>query len=544
MGLSFSEALCTFVDYALAHKLIEPADKLWAYNSILAWLGDATTPCPRTWLYPESPASYDSSLHTLDELLTALVDKAVSTGHAQDTTSGRDRCAMGIMGIITPQPSALIGTWNTLYQERGPQAATSWFYELCCNVGYVRRSAIAKNIAWTTATTWGDLEITINLSKPEKDPRDIAKAGARTSAVSYPACQLCIENEGYPGRAASEGGEHPARNNLRIIPLNLNGEQWGFQYSPYAYFQEHCIVMSARHRPMHIDAAAFKSLLDVVKQIPHYFVGSNADLPIVGGSILSHDHFQGGNHIFPMMNAQEALCMHFEKWPQVQASVLKWPMSVIRLRSDDSVQLLAIANHILAIWRNYSDPSVSIIALTEDGVDHEGKPTTTRHNTITPVFRSTSDGSIECYLALRCNITTPEHPLGLFHPHAQWHHIKKENIGLIEVMGLAILPPRLVPELEAVERILLSYRASTGKDLTQLLEQDPLAQSHAAWAHDLYMRRASEIEPDTIQQILRDEVGQVFANVLKDAGVFAWGETGRAALERFLIALGAHIATT
>ena len=402
----------------------------------------------------------------------------------------------------------------------------------------MRRSAIAKNIAWKTPTRWGDLEITINLSKPEKDPRDIARAGAaRNTGEKYPACQLCIENEGYSGRgAASPMGDHPARQNLRIVPIELGGERWGFQYSPYAYFNEHSIAMSAHHRPMHIDRASLTCLLDFVDTLPHYFIGSNADLPIVGGSILSHDHFQGGAHEFPMMHAEVAQAFTMPGFEDIEGAVLTWPLSVLRLRADDRARLLDACVHVIDRWRDWTDEESGVIARTPDG---------TPHNTVTPVIRRVdAEGRVggeryEAYLALRCNITSEEHPLGVFHPHAEYHHIKKENIGLIEVMGLAILPARLKTELAAVGARLraAAQDGAAPADVLAALEADPACASHAAWAREVFARRSDELADGDVDAILHEEVGAVFGHVLEDAGVYKWDEAGRAAQQRFIDAL-------
>lgn len=523
-------ALQRLVDYACAHQLIEPADRLWAYNQLLDQLG-ATAPGPDpAWQYPYDPAAHsaDKSID-FEALLATLTEVAVATGRVEDSSSGRDRAAMGLMGVFVPRPSQIRSTFEQLFLAEGAKAATDWFYQLCEDAGYVRRSAIAKNIAWTTPTRWGDLEITINLSKPEKDPRDIAAAGAaKATNEVYPACQLCLTNEGYAGRAAAaDGGAHPARQNLRLVGLELGGEPWGLQYSPYAYFEEHCIAISPVHRLMHVDAQNLGRLLDFVDQLPHYFVGSNADLPIVGGSILSHDHFQGGAHTFPMMRSTAVQTFELAAYPHVSFEVLNWPMSVLRLSSTGREELLAAASRVLDVWRDYSDESVSIKASEPDG---------TRHNTITPVCQKQGDTYV-LYLALRCNITSEEHPLGVFHPHAELHHIKKENIGLIEVMGLAILPPRLVGELKAVEQHLLDAQGSSDTQaLRSALEDDPATSSHAEWALNIAATHP-ELNAQNAQDIIRDEVGQVFGNVLEDAGVFKWDDTGRDALQRFIARL-------
>ncbi len=485
------EAAQNLIEYAIHRSMIGQDDRIWAYNTILECIGATGPALDMAWalqaeklslLHPDTLPNFD-----LEGTLAALSEAAVANGAAEDTASGRDRIAMRIMGVLMPRPSVVNEEFNGRMGVNEPRAATDWFYGLCCDAGYVRRAAIARNIKWSTPTNWGDLEITINLSKPEKDPRDIAAAGAaKNTGEKYPACQLCIENEGYPGRsAAADGGAHPARQNLRVIPIQLDGERWGFQYSPYAYFNEHCIAMSSEHRPMHVDRKSLSCLLDFVDLFPHYFIGSNADLPIVGGSILSHDHFQGGAHEFPMMHAAEVSQFSVPGFDQVIGTVLQWPLSVLRLRSHDRAQLLDATEKIILAWREWTDESVGVVAHTADGV---------AHNTVTPVIRVDSRGNAggeiyEAYLALRCNITTDEHPLGVFHPHAEYHHIKKENIGLIEVMGLAILPPRLVPELGAVREHLLAAKADASYDLAGALEGDDLCRSHAAWAEDVFARR-------------------------------------------------------
>lgn len=505
-------------DYAAAHGLTGADDRVWAYNAILECAG-ATGPAPAPGWVLGTPAPGDA--FDLDATLAAISEAAVANGVADDTASGRDRASCRVMGLLMPRPSQVSARFHEL-AAHDPKAATDWFYQLCCDAGYVRRSAIARNVKWSTPTRWGDLEITINLSKPEKDPREIAAAGvAANDGEKYPACQLCIENEGYPGRAASApGGAHPARQNLRIIPLELGDERWGLQYSPYAYFNEHCIAMSAHHRPMHIDRTTLGCLLDFVDTVPHYFIGSNADLPIVGGSILSHDHFQGGAHEFPMMRAATAETFAMAAHPNVGGEVLEWPLSVLRLTAASRDELLGACVHVIDAWRSWSDVAAGVIARDEDG---------TPHNTVTPVIRRAGE-RYEAYLALRCNVTTSEHPLGVFHPHAEYHHIKRENIGLIEVMGLAILPPRLVPELEAVRGHLLAG------DL-DALEADELTASHAAWARDVYARRAVELTPEGALDVLHEEVGAVFGRVLENAGVFKWDEAGRTAQRRFLDSL-------
>ena len=495
------------VAYGISRGLVDPLDSTWAYNSLLEAVGE-TGPAPVAGC-PDID---------LEATYLGLAEVAVANGLFEDSANGRDRAAMRVMGVLTPRPSEVAGHFDLLASEQSPVAATDYLYALSCDVGYVRRAAIARNVEWSTPTRWGDLEITINLSKPEKDPRDIARAGAAPTGDVYPACQLCLENEAYSGRAASAAvGAHPARQNLRIVPIELEGERWGFQYSPYAYFNEHCIAMSAEHRPMHVDEKSMGCLLDLVTVFPHYFFGSNADLPIVGGSILSHDHFQGGRHVFPMTMAKEVEKVVLPGFPDVDAAIVEWPLSVVRLTSESRDSLLAAATHVLDLWRDWDDEAVGVVSHDADG---------TRHNTITPIARRVGD-AYQLDLALRCNVTSQENPLGVFHPHAQWHHVKKENIGLIEVMGLAILPPRLVPELAAVREHLLDGTS---------LEDDPLSASHAAWARELAGRHP-EFDEKNADSILRDEVGAVFGHVLEDAGVFKWDEAGREAMGRFVSAL-------
>ena len=537
------------VRYAIRCGLVAPADAVWAHNSVLEAVGAPGPAAPHTEVYlaaayataptsdltgeaPVPNVATGDDAFDLEGTIERIAAAGVANGCEEDTPSGADRIATRVMNILMPRPSEVERTFATLYRSFGAKAATDWFYKMSCDSRYVRKAAIAKNIAWTSATEWGELEITINLSKPEKDPKAIAAAGAvKDTGDVYPACQLCMENEGYHGRGAgAPHGAHPARQNLRILPITLGGEHWGLQYSPYAYFNEHCIAMSAEHRLMHVDRENMSRLLDFVDLFGHYFVGSNADLPIVGGSILSHDHFQGGRHVFPMMKAPAAKTFELAGFDGVACEVVRWPMSVLRLTSADREQLLDAAAHVLEVWRGYTDEEAGFIAQTvEDGE-------TVRHNTITPVACKV-DGSYVLYLALRCNIITDEHPLGVFHPHAEWHHIKKENIGLIEVMGLAILPPRLVDELAAVRVHLLAHAGDADSGaLAEELEADPLTASHAAWALELAAAHP-DLAEDTAEQIIRDGVSDVFGHVLADAGVFKWDDAGRAAQDRFLVAL-------
>ena len=541
---SLAQDIEALVRYAVANGLLAPEDETWAYNAVLECVG-ATGPAaphaaemladqyalaptrdladPEGILEFELPATDGFDLEAVIERIAAA---GVANGREEDTPSGADRIATRVMDLVMPRPSEVSATFAELYDEDGAEAATDWFYRMCCDARYVRTAAIAKNIGWTSPTQWGDLEITINLSKPEKDPKAIAAAGAAPATGDvYPACQLCMENEGYRGRGAGEAnGAHPARQNLRIVPITLGGEHWGLQYSPYAYFNEHCIAMSAEHRFMHVDRENMGRLLDFVDLFPHYFVGSNADLPIVGGSILSHDHFQGGRHVFPMMKAQVASTFSMDGFPHVECSVVRWPLSVLKLAACDREQLLDAAAHVLDVWRDWSDEAVGVVA------ESNGE----RHNTITPVACREGENYV-LYLALRCNVTTDEHPLGVFHPHAEWHHIKKENIGLIEVMGLAILPPRLVDELGAVEQHLVELSGEPAA-LAKALEEDALSAPHAAWALEL-AEAHGPITADTVEDVVRAGVGEVFGHVLEDAGVYKWDDEGRAAQQRFVDAL-------
>ena len=516
--MALTQTIQQLIDYCESRGLVAAEDRIWSYNTVLEAVG-AKGPAPEdAWALNGAP---EDRGFDLEAALLALGDAAVANGAEEDTASGRDRIAMRVMGLLMPKPSQVAARFNASLADDDPREATDDFYRTCCDAGYVRRAAIARNVKWNTATEWGDLEITINLSKPEKDPREIAAAGAaKADGEKYPACQLCIQNEGYPGRgAAAAGGAHPARQNLRIVPIELGGERWGLQYSPYAYFNEHCIAMSAEHRPMHIDRDALEHLLDFVDLVPHYFIGSNADLPIVGGSILSHDHYQGGGHVFPMMRAEVADTFAMSAFPQVEGQVLRWPMSALRLRGGERAQVLDAAVHVIDTWRSWTDESVGVRAHDADD---------TPHNTVTPVVRRDGD-AYEVYLALRCNVTSEQNPLGDFHPHAQWHHIKRENIGLIEVMGLAILPARLVGELDAVKKHLLEGNLDG-------LDADEASASHAAWAREIAATHP-ELNEDNADGILRESVGQVFGHVLEDAGVFKWDEAGRAAQRRFVDAL-------
>ena len=483
------------IDYAVSRGLAEEADRVYCANALLALLKmDA--------LDEDAPAA-DLPLH---ELLEELCDYAAEKGIIEDSITYRDLFDTALMGALTPRPSEVQKKFAALY-EKSPREATDYYYALSNDTNYIRRDRIAKIIKWEPDSDYGTIEITINLSKPEKDPKAIA-AAKNAPQSGYPKCLLCRECEGYAGRV-----DFPARQNHRIVPLTINNEPWFMQYSPYVYYNEHCIVFNSKHVPMKIDRSAFAKLLEFVTVFPHYFIGSNADLPIVGGSILSHEHFQGGHHEFAMERAPIETEISFPGFDGVRAGIVRWPLSTIRLQSPDRESLVELADRILTAWRGYTDESAFIFAETD------GAP----HNTITPIARRRGE-LYELDLVLRNNITTEEHPLGVYHPHAELHHIKKENIGLIEVMGLAVLPPRLKPELEALAEGILA-----GRDLTA----DPLTASHAAWAYD-FMKRYDDINADNVTEIIRAEVGKVFAKVLEHAGVYERSENGKKAFLRFV----------
>ena len=442
----------------------------------------------------------------LEQILKELLDEAVARGLVEDSVVFRDLFDTKLMNCLLPRPAQVQKTFWEEY-EKSPEAATEFFYKFSQDSDYIRRYRVKKDMKWKVDSPYGEIDITINLSKPEKDPKAIAAAGA-TKASSYPKCQLCMENEGYAGRA-----NHPARETHRIIPITINDSRWGFQYSPYVYYNEHCIVFNGQHVPMKIDRAAFVKLFDFVKQFPHYFLGSNADLPIVGGSILSHDHFQGGNYTFAMAKAPVEIPVTIPGYEDVEAGIVKWPLSVLRIRHADEKRLIDLADHVLQAWRGYTDEDAFIYAETD------GTP----HNTITPIARKKGD-MYELDLTLRNNITTEEHPLGVYHPHAQYHNIKKENIGLIEVMGLAVLPSRLKEELE----ILADYIVE-GKDIRS---NEKIAK-HADWT-DSFLPKYDSITKDNVMDILKEETGIVFTHVLEDAGVYKCTEEGRRAFMRFI----------
>ena len=488
-----NQAIADLVQYALDTGLVEEADRVWAVNGLLEDLGLSD--------WEEVPGR----ARPLEEILGEILDWAVAQGRIEGGTTSRDLFDTKLMGRLTPRPSQVRAAFAEKY-ARSPEEATDWYYQFSQNTDYIRRYRVARDQKWIARTDYGDLEITINLSKPEKDPRAIAAARSAPQG-GYPKCLLCRENEGYAGRM-----NHPARQNHRLIPVTIDGKDWFFQYSPYVYYNEHCIVFNGQHVPMKIDRSAFRKLLDFVKQFPHYFVGSNADLPIVGGSILSHDHFQGGRHVFAMEKAPVERAVSFPGFADVEAGIVRWPLSVIRLRCGDDSRLVDLAEKILTAWRGYTDEQAVIYAHTDSQ----------HHNTITPIARM-REGLYELDLVLRNNLTTPEYPLGLYHPHPELHHIKKENIGLIEVMGLAVLPARLKGELAELADALVQ-----GADLRS---SETLAK-HADWAEELKTRYTFTAE--NVTDILQSEVGAVFAQVLEHAGVYKCTPEGRAAFQRFI----------
>ena len=492
-----SEAIRALVRYALDRGLIQPSEEMWAVNALLEALSlDSYTP-------PEGEPAVEAELPAI---LDTLVDDAYARGVlAENSIVYRDLFDTKLMGVLTPRPAQVIEKFQALY-ARSPRAATDWYYQFSQDTNYIRRDRIARDVQWKAPTQYGELDITINLSKPEKDPKAIA-AARNLPASAYPRCQLCAENEGYAGRV-----NHPARQNHRIVPITIHGSPWYLQYSPYVYYNEHCICLNKVHTPMKIDRACFAKLLDFVGQFPHYFVGSNADLPIVGGSILAHDHFQGGRYTFAMEKAPVETPFAFPGFEDVRAGIVKWPMSVVRLTAADPARLIDLADRILTSWRGYTDESATILAETD------GEP----HNTITPIARRRGT-DYELDLVLRNNLTTEEHPLGLYHPHAELHPLKKENIGLIEVMGLAVLPARLKTELAAVADKLVK-----GEDL----RADPLTEAHADWAEGF--APSYTITADNALDIVYKETGLVFAKVLEHAGVYARTPEGQDAFLRFL----------
>lgn len=489
------EAIKKLVTYGMETGLISEEEKIYSTNLILDVL--------KLDDYEEPEESYEKV--ELEPVLKELLDYAVEKGLIEDSVVYRDLFDTRLMNCLVPRPSQVIKTFKEKYAA-SPEEATNYYYKLSRDSDYIRRYRVCKDMKWVTKTEYGDIDITINLSKPEKDPKAIAAAKLAKQS-GYPKCQLCRENEGYAGRT-----NHPARENHRIIPITINGGQWGFQYSPYVYYNEHCIVFNGQHVPMKVERATFVKLFDFIKLFPHYFIGSNADLPIVGGSILSHDHFQGGNYEFAMAKAPVEREFTVKGYEDVKAGIVKWPLSVIRLSCTDEKRIIDLADHILKAWRGYTDEEAYVFAETD------GEP----HNTITPIARKRGD-MYELDLALRNNITTPECPFGLYHPHNELHHIKKENIGLIEVMGLAVLPSRLKEEME-----ILSDYIVNGKDI----RSNEKIEKHADWV-DEFRPKYPVINAENVDAVIKEEIGIVFKKVLEDAGVFKRDAKGQAAFDRF-----------
>ena len=493
--LKLYENIKKLVQYGIDTGLTPECERIYTTNLLLDLMRENS--------YED--VACDLSDIVLEDVLHDLLDEACARGIIEDDITSRDLFDTKLMNALLPRPAQVQQTFREQY-EISPEAATAYYYKFSQDSDYIRRYRIKKDQKWTVDTAYGTLDITINLSKPEKDPKAIA-AARNSAASSYPKCQLCMENEGYAGRA-----DHPARENHRIIPITINDSDWGFQYSPYVYYNEHCIVFNGEHTPMKIERNTFVKLFDFIKLFPHYFLGSNADLPIVGGSILSHDHFQGGHYTFAMAKAPVIRSFTVKGYEDVTAGIVKWPLSVIRLQCTDETRIIDLADHILRTWRGYTDPDAFIFAETD------GQP----HNTITPIARKRGD-LYELDLTLRNNITTEEHPLGVYHPHAALHHIKKENIGLIEVMGLAVLPARLKGELELLKEYILE-----GKDI----RSNHSIEKHADWV-DEFLPNYPEINALNVEEILQQEVGKIFCQVLEDAGVYKCTPEGMEAFERF-----------
>ena len=503
------ENIRELVQYGLLTGLVAKEDEIYTTNKLLELFGEEEYPFE---FGEETEQTEEEAVKRLPELLTEMMDYAVKKGIMQeDGVVYRDLFDTKIMSCLVGRPGEIIRKFWAEY-EKSPEAATEFFYKFSQDTDYIRRYRVCKDEKWIAPTKYGDLDITINLSKPEKDPKAIAAAKLAKQS-GYPKCLLCVENEGYAGRI-----NHPARQNHRIIPITINDSKWGLQYSPYVYYNEHCIVFNSQHIPMKIEHNTFVKLFDFVKQFPHYMLGSNADLPIVGGSILSHDHFQGGHYEFPMAKAEVERTFVVKGFEDVKAGVVNWPMSVIRIWGKDTDRLIALADVILDSWRGYSDEASFVFAET-DGE---------KHNTITPIARKRGE-DYELDLVLRNNITTEEHPLGVFHPHANLHHIKKENIGLIEVMGLAVLPARLKKEMADLEDAILA-----GADI----RKDEILEKHADWVEE-FLPKYQDVNAENIHSIIQKEIGLVFMQVLEDAGVYKRTEEGQAGFDRFIESLNA-----
>lgn len=491
-----SESIKKIVEYGIAAGLTPECERIYTTNLLLELFHESD--------YEDIPC--DVSDIVLEDVLAELLDEACTRGIIENSIGYRDLFDAKIMNCLMPRPAQVQADFWKKYEE-SPENATEYFYKISQDSDYIRRYRVKKDMKWKVDSPYGEIDITINLSKPEKDPRAIA-AARNAKASSYPKCLLCMENEGYAGHL-----NHPARENHRIIPITINDSKWGFQYSPYVYYNEHCIVFNGQHTPMKIEKQTFIKLFDFIKLFPHYFLGSNADLPIVGGSILSHDHFQGGHYTFAMAKAPIEIPVTIPGYEDVEVGIVKWPLSVLRIRCRDEKRLIDLAEHVLKVWRDYTDETAGIFAETN------GEP----HNTITPIARKVGE-IFELDLTLRNNLTTEEHPLGLYHPHAQYHNIKKENIGLIEVMGLAVLPSRLKEEME----ILADYLVE-GKDI----RKNEKIEKHADWV-DTFRGKYDTITHENVMDILKEEVGITFTHVLEDAGVYKCTEEGRQAFMRFI----------
>lgn len=494
------ESIKKLVQYGINTGLTPECERIYTTNILLE--------CMKEDEYTDPDCDLEDIV--LEDVLKDLLDEAVKKGIIEDTITHRDLFDTKLMNQLCPRPSQVINEFYRIYDNNGAKAATEYYYNLSRSSDYIRTYRVKKDLKWTVDTEYGTLDITINLSKPEKDPKAIA-AAKNVKQSAYPKCQLCMENEGYAGRV-----NHPARENHRVIPITINDSKWGFQYSPYVYYNEHCIVFNGEHTPMKIEKATFVKLFDFIKLFPHYFLGSNADLPIVGGSILSHDHFQGGCYTFAMEKAPIIKEFKVKGFEDVNAGIVKWPLSVIRLQCKDEKRIIDLADHILNVWRGYTDENAFIYANTD------GK----NHNTITPIARKRGE-LFELDIALRNNITTEEHPLGLYHPHEHLHHIKKENIGLIEVMGLAVLPGRLKGEMEQLADYIVN-----GKDL----RSDEAIEKHADWVEE-FSKNYDKIDESNVNEILQQEIGNVFCEVLECAGVYKNSSEGMEAFMRFIAAL-------
>ena len=499
--------------YGIRTGLIDGSEEIYTRNLLLDLMNESSY---------EEPEEECGDM-PLEEILQGLLDLAVTRGIIGDTLEERDRFDTRLMNCLTPRPAQVADTFGKLYDE-SPKAATDWYYRFSQDTNYIRRDRAKKDLRWKVDSPYGRIDVTINLAKPEKDPKAIAAAGKQASS-GYPACQLCLENEGYAGRPG-----HPARQNHRVISLDILGESWSWQYSPYGYYNEHCIAFNNKHIPMKIDRACFAKLLDFVTQYPHYFMGSNADLPIVGGSILAHEHFQGGCYDFAMAKAEIEIPFTIPGFEDIESGIVKWPLSVFRLRGRNQERLVELADRILTCWRGYTDAKAFVYAETDGEA----------HNTITPIGRRSGD-RYELDLVLRNNIRTEERPLGVFHPAPEYHHIKKENIGLIEVMGLAVLPARLKREMQELGDRMVSGRQH-GKSDAAIIEEINCSQSlalHGDWAAEV-LRSHERIDEENLWEILQKEIGKVFVKVLEDAGVFKWNQEGHEAFIRFLEAAGVH----